>query len=235
MDQPDQTLDRAFGYPYARPVGDFRFDTETGTVDPLRHLDGAGRLPVLAVGSNAAPEQLARKFAPGDGVGTIPVTIARLVGHDVVFAAHLTGYGACPATFVGCEQVVAHVHVTWLTRAQLERMDVTEGVHGSAPVYRRVELAASAVVLGRIAGSADPPPMVWAYEATAGALRLGSTPCSLAAIPADRRVWPALSERAVLARLADILGVADAETVARTAVHDVATRQRWNDELARRV
>lgn len=233
MDQSDPTLSRAFDYPYQRPAHSFVFDSATGAVGPLHRLDPAGRVPVLAVGSNAAPEQLARKFTRGDRPGPVPVTVVRLLGHDVVFAARLAAYGACPATFARCAGVVAHVHATWLTPAQLERMDASEGVHGARPAYLRVEVAASEVELDPIPGLADHPAAVWAYEATAGPLRLGSTPSALAAVPAERRAWPALTERAVLARLAEVLGVTDAETVALTAAADAATRDRWNDELAR--
>ncbi len=233
MDPADATLARAFGYPYDRPAGSFVFDGLTGAVGPLPRRDvAAGRIPVLAIGSNAAPEQLARKFGSGDDAATIPVTTARLRDHDVVFAARLTAYGACPATFVRCDAVAAHVHVTWLTPAQLERMDASEGVHAPEPAYRRVEVAASAVELGPVPGLDEPPAAVWAYESTAGPLRLAATPVALAAIPAERRVWPARSVRAVLAELAAIWGAPDAEAVARTAVGDPVTRDEWNRRLA---
>ena len=53
--------------------------------------------PVLAIGSNAAPQQLARKFPaerfPG-GV-LIPVVRAVLQGFDVVYAPLLASYGSC--------------------------------------------------------------------------------------------------------------------------------------------
>lgn len=223
---------RAFDYPYRRPVGSFGFDGDSGAVGPLARLDWAGRVPVLAIGSNAAPEQLARKFVPG-GWGTIPVTTARLVGHDVVFAARLAAYGACPATLVRCAGVIAHVHVTWLTAWQLQHMDATEGLSAAPPVYRRVEMAAADVQLDPIPGLDGPPPSVWAYEATTGALRLDSTPWALAAIEADRRVWPERTQREVLMHLAGIFGVTDAEAVVRTAVRRPAARGEWNRLLSR--
>src|SRR5436190_1838794 len=68
-------LERAVGYPWARPAGSYRL-TGAG-VEALEDLTAAereqaitqftsaasGRLPVLAIGSNGAPETLERKFA----------------------------------------------------------------------------------------------------------------------------------------------------------------------------
>ncbi len=53
---------------------------------------------VLAVGSNAAPTQLARKFKLGcvpHGV-VIPVLRCVLLNFDVVYAPAITSYGSCP-------------------------------------------------------------------------------------------------------------------------------------------
>ena len=53
--------------------------------------------PVLAVGSNAAPAQLARKFPPHlfpDGV-VIPVLRCVLPDFDVVYAPLISSYGSC--------------------------------------------------------------------------------------------------------------------------------------------
>jgi len=54
-------------------------------------------VPVLAVGSNGSPQQLARKFPPAkfpNGV-LIPVVRAVLEDFDVVYAPLLAAYGAC--------------------------------------------------------------------------------------------------------------------------------------------
>lgn len=53
--------------------------------------------PVLAVGSNAAPAQLARKFPPEmfpEGV-VIPVLRCVLPDFDVVYAPLISSYGSC--------------------------------------------------------------------------------------------------------------------------------------------
>jgi hypothetical protein len=118
------TLARALGYPYPAPEGDFvlrdgvarAFDTGIRLVD---------RTPVLAVGSNRAPEQLRRKF--GDNA-VVPVTVARLADHDVVYSAHMASYGSIPATLAPSPGALVTVSLTWLTGDQLKRMHETEAV-----------------------------------------------------------------------------------------------------------
>ncbi|HEX7294079.1 MAG TPA: hypothetical protein VF259_06015, partial [Solirubrobacterales bacterium] len=90
-------LERAIGYPWARPAGSYRL-TGAG-VAPLAELgaaereaaiaelgsEAAGRLPVLAIGSNAAPEALQRKFAhfTEEGDRTVLALTGRLHDFDV--------------------------------------------------------------------------------------------------------------------------------------------------------
>lgn len=69
------SLEFAVGYPWMRPVGSFRltdaaidlFEDMTGEEQQSALVqfasESSGRLPVLAIGSNAAPETLKRKFA----------------------------------------------------------------------------------------------------------------------------------------------------------------------------
>src|SRR5438128_1689184 len=111
----DGELDRAFDYPYDVPPRSFLFVPGRG----VSELDAAsaselvqGRRAVLAVGSNAAPSQLARKFGEDDGV--IPVVRADLHDHDVVYAARFAPYGAVPATMLESPGTTAHVHATYL-------------------------------------------------------------------------------------------------------------------------
>jgi len=100
------------------------------------------RLPVLAVGSNAAPSQLDSKFArwkaqePGDA--EIPVMKVQLEGFDIVYAGHMAlTTGAIPATLLRVPQATVTTMVTWLTRRQLAKMNGTEGLgrcYGLLPV-----------------------------------------------------------------------------------------------------
>jgi hypothetical protein len=163
----------------------------------------AGRTAVLAIGSNAASSQLSRKFAlpafadPATDDGRIPVAPAAAPGIDVVFAAQVASYGSVPATITPSPGTVAHVFVTWLTPAQLDRMNETEAL-GRAYQFAHVP--------GVAVEGHDPAP-VPAYAATAGAALFGGEPLASAAVAAAGRTLPAASQRAVWDRLAAAAGV----------------------------
>ena len=46
----------------------------------------------------------------------------------MVYSAHFTRYGAIPATLHPCPGATTDVAVQWLTPAELDRMDATEGI-----------------------------------------------------------------------------------------------------------
>ena len=151
-DTRTETLARATGYPFPAPphsylfvngvaheivepgrdpVHDGRLRDGEGVVpaaELLRRLDIAGaaglddRVPVIAHGSNASPEQLARKFADFEGDVVIPVIKAWLDDHDVVYATHLTRYGAIPATLERSPGPSVELAVTFLSAPQLALM-----------------------------------------------------------------------------------------------------------------
>ncbi len=89
-----------------------------------------GRHPVLAVGSNRAPQQLARKFS-NTHEATLPVQSSWLWEHDVVYSAHLSTYGAVPAALRHVAGTLVQVAVTWLTDEQLAAMHKTELPNGN--------------------------------------------------------------------------------------------------------
>lgn len=129
-------LARARDYPYHLP--DRSYIWHGRCVDPLQ-VDAfdpgftAGRTPVLAVGSNQSPVQLARKF----GIGSdhrIPVERATLQDFDIVYAAHISRYGAVPSMLQCAPGVEVTLFVTWLDDAQLEIMHATEGNYHFAEI-----------------------------------------------------------------------------------------------------
>lgn len=117
-------LERARGYPYPYPGRSFTWNE--GSVEAFDPRSTEGRTPVLAVGSNRSPDQLTRKFL-GRGSGPIPVQHGRLREFDIVYAAHLTRYGAVPAMLQHAPGTTVELAVTWLDAAQLEIMHATEG------------------------------------------------------------------------------------------------------------
>ena len=239
----DGPLARAKGYPYRAPRhsyvfvngvdypivrfdgdpvrdGELRVDGEAlpvaGALRRLGVRDAAGldeRVPVIAHGSNASPERLARKFADvGDDV-VIPVMRAWLADYDVVYAAHFTGYGAIPSTLEASPGTTAQIAVTWLTADQLALMHTTE-------------IAAVNYVYGRLGGlnlECDGLPRLdaaYVYLTLHGCAMLTGAPMALAAVGAHRRRFEAASMPAMLAlardRLAPDMGLDDfiMETIA---------------------
>jgi hypothetical protein len=170
-------LKRALTYPYATPERSYLYlDGEA------RELTGAGsdlsaRTPLLSYGANAAPDALARKLAPLPGV-EMPVLRAELEGFDVVYSAHVSPYGAVPATLLESPGTVAPVFVIHPTAEQRALLTATE------PNYDLVEVNGIA-----------------AYRSKHGPLSLDGSPVALAAVRSARRTLPELDEPAILERV----------------------------------
>tara|TARA_E500000305_G_C4022869_1_gene239971 strand:+ start:2023 stop:2760 length:738 start_codon:yes stop_codon:yes gene_type:complete len=193
----DPRLTRAYGYPYPAPDHDFLFHDEAVSLLD-KAFDLSGRQPVIAVGSNRAPEQLARKFGAEQN-RTIPVSWGWMHGYDVVYCAHLAGYGSVPATLHGSPGTEVRVAVTWLTEAQLERMHETENV-GASYVYGTFDPDAIDLGAGRPAARAG------CYITKCGALALDGVPVALAEIEARNRRFKSLPQAAKLALLHGMFG-----------------------------
>lgn len=218
-------LVRATAYPYAAPAHSYVL-TEKGVValGPGASCDLDGRTPVLAVGSNRAPEQLVRKFAPLGG-RTLPVTTARLFEFDSVYAAHFTRYGAIPATLQHSPGTVANLAVTWLDEAQLARMHATEAANYRFGVLAGIRLETGGGVFER----------VHAYLSRHGCLSVDGAPLALAAIAAFGRRFAAATEAELLermrARLAPRQGLA---AFIGTTIADEGTRAAYTRAIARK-
>jgi len=222
MDPDDRAaLNRAFGYPYEVPA--FSWVFEDGVVAPIDGASFEGRTPVLAYGSNAAPDQLIRKF--GDVPGTsIPVTRAVVVGVDVVYAALFAAYGSVPATIHDSPGTEAFVHVTWLTPAQLERMHASEG---AGRIYHYGSLPADRVAFS------DAPAVDRAFVYVAAAGAAGPEPVALDAIPAKGRRFAAVAQGEILRRVRDRLAPESAlEAFVLGTVRDTGVRGERSAALA---
>ena len=201
----DALLRLAKGYPYAAPAGSYFYRDGATTALGGAALGAAvaaaraeGRVPVIAHGSNRAPEQLHRKFGHLSGTASeIPVTRAWLADHDAVYSAHMTRYGAISATLHAAPGTRVQVYVTWLTEAQLPRMHETEiglGNYG----YGRLNAIELAVEGGPALAEA------FAYLSVHGCLadpEQTSAPLALAAVPAERRRHRAVDQEGALAVL----------------------------------
>jgi hypothetical protein len=188
-------------YPFDVPSHSFMWSAgriDTVSSSPLVDEISAGRHPVLAIGSNASPSQLTRKFDntpftdPSSPEGSIPVLTAVVDGVDVVYGAHLAWYGSLPATLLDTTGARARVFITWLTDQQMERMNETEGL-GHAYQLRAI---GGVRCHGREVGSA------LSYVTVGGACLLGGAPLGLAAISASGSPRPRATQQQAWNQLA---------------------------------
>jgi hypothetical protein len=169
-------LRRALTYPYATPEGSYLY--RAGGVEELpEDFDLSGRKPLISYGANAAPEALALKLAslPEE---PLPVVRSRLRDFDIVYSAHISPYGAVPATLVECPGTVAPVFVLHPTEEQQALLAATE------LNYDRVEMNG-----------------MWAFRSKHGCLQLDGSRIALTAIRSRGRTLPELDEPAVIERV----------------------------------
>jgi hypothetical protein len=176
-EQTAAILERALTYPYATPERSYLYRDGGAEELPEAGPDLSGRTPLLSYGANAAPAALARKLAPLPGV-EMPILRAELEGFDVVYSAHVSPYGAVPATLHESPGTVAPVFVIHPTTEQRALLTASE------PNYDLVEVNGIA-----------------AYRSKHGCLLLDCCPVALAAVRSAGRALPELDEPAVLERI----------------------------------
>jgi len=180
---------------------------------------------VIAVGSNRAPEQLARKFA-GLGDVAIPVIRCRVWDFDAVYSAHFARYGAIPAALRQAPGTISELALTWLDAAELTRMHETEalGFNYDYGIAKGLRLEPE---LGPV------PDRVYAYIGHRGYLDHAGAPVALAEVAAEGRTVPALAQEEMQRRVhagmgqgttfeAFVLGNADDEPLRRGRIGELA-------------
>jgi hypothetical protein len=173
-------LRRALTYPYATPERSYLY--REGRAEELpEDFDLDGRRPLISYGANAAPEALALKLAalPGE---PLPVVRSQLHGFDVVYSAHVSPYGAVPATLLESPGTVAPIFLVHPTAEQRALLTATE-------------LNYDLVAVGELE----------AYRSKHGCLELDGSPVALAAIRSHGRTLPELDQPAVLERVRALL------------------------------
>jgi hypothetical protein len=178
--QREAILRRALTYPYATPERSYLFREGGATELPL-DFELVGRRPLISYGANAAPEALALKLAalPGE---PLPVVRSQLHGFDVVYSAHVSPYGAVPATLLESPGTIAPVFVIHPTEKQHALLTATE-------------LNYDLVWIGE----------AQAYRSKHGCLELDGSPIALAAIRSQGRTLPELDQPEVLERVRALL------------------------------
>jgi hypothetical protein len=193
MDERSEALRRALDYPYAIPSRSY-LQAGAKTLEPGEvEVDLDERVPLLAYGSNASPQVLAAKLAAAPD--PVPVVRTALRDFDVVYSAHISRYGAVPATLSRSPGTEVTAFVAYLTAEQLRLVSATEPNYDLA----RFDRPSCALEKG------DAPVELSVYVSRHGSLRLDSSEVALAAIEARERRLPAMGQRQVLERLRDAL------------------------------
>lgn len=207
-------------YPGNRPASDYLLLGARVRPLPAGESWTAGRSPVVAFGSNAAPAQLVAKFGPT--IDAIPVTRARLHGVALAHSPHVSIPGYIPWVLVDRPGAAVDCAVLWLAGAQRARLDVTE------PNYTLARLDATRHPLEVAAVAARVDCLV--YRGRWGALRWPDEPG-----PA-----PAGSQAEVFGRLGaldwfrELVGPGSLSAVQRRLAAGPALRNRVRSELAAR-
>jgi hypothetical protein len=217
----------ALGYPWTRPAGsyllsggqvDLLMDLDPGDRDRIldRFASAGGRLPVLAIGSNAAPEVLRRKFAhfAGEEDRAVLALSGRLHDFDVGVAAQPTMYGALPASLFPSPGTAVAATLLWVTPAQFTQLAWSEITYRLGRLRTRFEVDETAAAFNE----------VLVFVSRFGAFCPNGEPVALAPIPATRRTAPERTEEQLLDAAAVLaLGPeASAETLVRAIFEDPA-------------
>lgn len=223
MNERSDVVERALGYPYEAPWEPFvQLRHETLAVDEIE-IDREERTAMLAYGSNAAPEVLARKLALSDQ--PVLVLPAWLDDFDVVYSAHISPYGAVPATLQRSPGTRVRVHLVYMTSAQVGLVSATEPNYEAA----RIDDAVCRLDDGEtIVGPA-------AYLSHHGCLLDDGAEVALAAVEATGRSFSARTEAEMLEGLRALFCPDDElETFVLANVTDPALSQARSKQLPRR-
>jgi hypothetical protein len=221
----------ACGYPWARPAGSYLLRDGDATLlaeldEPERERtierfsaggrDRVSRAPLLAIGSNAAPDTLRRKFAhfPDPADRTVLAVTGRLHDFDVGFSAQPALYGAMPATIFPSPGTQVATALLWVTPAQFTQLTWSELSYRLGRLRTRFSV-----------DDADERfDEVLVFVSRWGAFTVDGGPAALAAVPADGRTAPALTQQQALDRAAALAfgDGSDARTLVRAVFEDFA-------------
>jgi hypothetical protein len=221
-------VERAIGYPWARPPGsylltdaDVELLADLNAAERRRVLDrfvadAGGRSPLLAIGSNAAPDTLERKFAhfPDQDDRAVLALTGRLHDFDVGAAAQPTLYGSMPATLFPSPGTEVCATVLWVTPNQFTQLAWSELTYRLGGLRTRFETDDGD------AGFDE----VLVFVSRFGAFCVEGAPVAMAAVPADGRTAEAFTQKQLLDAAA-VLAIgpgARAEALVRAVFEDPA-------------
>lgn len=217
----------AVGYPWARPPGSYELregevallaelaeEEREALIERYRH-SAAGRVPLLAIGSNAAPEALERKFAHFEAAEDRAVLALTgwLRDFDVGASAGVTIYGSMPATIFPSPGTEVAATILWVTGPQFTQLTWSELSYWLGRLHTPFAVAEAEV------GFDD----VLVFVSRLGTFCPDGEPVALAAVPARHRTAAALTQEQLLDAAAELaLGPgAGAEDVVRATCEDM--------------
>ena len=215
----------AKSYPFGHPKASYLFSKGTETQWTPCPEDVAGLIPVIASGSNAAPDQLARKYTNHPDT-VIPVTRADVHDFDSVYNAHVTAYGSIPATLFPSPGTRLSTFITWLDKDCLQIMHKTEqpGIN-----YHYAKLSGIQMDVDGI-GQLD---VAFAYISVVGCLLHDGGPISLAEVPASGRVFSARTQEEMHGLVRDVLAPKEMlDPFIMASIEDAALGRARSDALA---
>ncbi|MPY57050.1 hypothetical protein [Streptomyces spongiae] len=170
-----------------------------------------GRVPVLAVGSNACPGQLRHKMAEFGITTPIPMVKARVTGLDVGVSAHVSLMGYVSASPFNAPGTVRELFLTWLDPEQLAVVDASEGVMSPTGAYNRAWLPSCDVRVEPELDSGRPLAGAYVYVNRRGVLHNGDR------VPRRHRDQRSLLTELLVStpRLRELFGVTPEEFCAR--------------------
>jgi hypothetical protein len=218
-------FEHALGYPWERPAGSYVLAGDE--VQLLRDLDPVAREstvaaftedrhPIVSFGANAAPSRLSMKFGHFASEADRKVLVLTGELHDldvgVVPSVPLLGY--MPGSLFASPGTAVRAAVVWVTSVQVEQLTWSE------MTYRLGRLDDARFEAHDAGIEIDD---VFAFVARLGAFCVDGAPVALAAVPAERRTAPALTQTELLDVVAGlVLGPdAQAEDLARAACDDL--------------
>ena len=136
LDAAEDQLRQAYDAPaplvapetYPGPIPDWSFRLNNEGITLLQGYQvakwTAGRVPVLAVGSNASPAQLRHKFeSQPDLLASLPVTRAIVTGIASVYTPYRASYGSIPTPPHNGGDLRSVLSILWLNEDQLTRLE----------------------------------------------------------------------------------------------------------------
>ena len=194
---PLTEAERANDYPYDAPEQSYLIkDGAAHMVEGFSAEALEGRVAVLSVGSNRAPQQLLRKFG-ADAI--LPVTRAVLHDCDIIHSACFSYYGAVPCSAVASEGSAICLNAVWLTPDELQIMHDTEAV-GIAYDFCRWHEGIVEIK------DAPQPDHIYGYATRLGFLADDKAqPFALSSLPAEARRYRALSQYEARKKLITLL------------------------------